>query len=79
MSKVCQLSNQGPQTGNNVSHSERKTRRRFLPNLAKKKVTDPLTGKSVTIKISTRTQRTLMKNPAKFAKAFKKLMAKKAK
>ena len=79
MSKVCQLSNQGPQVGNNVSHSERKTRRRFLPNISKKKVTDPLTGKTVSIRISTRAQRTLMKNPAKFAKSFKKILAKKGK
>jgi large subunit ribosomal protein L28 len=33
MSKVCQVTGKGPMTGNNVSHSNRKTRRRFLPNL----------------------------------------------
>lgn len=33
MSKVCQVTGKGPMTGNNVSHSHRKTRRRFLPNL----------------------------------------------
>jgi len=33
MSKVCQITNKGPMSGNNVSHSHRKTRRRFLPNL----------------------------------------------
>ncbi|MGO2414229.1 MULTISPECIES: 50S ribosomal protein L28 [Cobetia] len=33
MSKVCQVTGKRPVTGNNVSHSQRKTRRRFLPNL----------------------------------------------
>lgn len=33
MSRVCQVTGKGPQSGNNVSHSNRKTRRRFLPNL----------------------------------------------
>ena len=33
MSRVCQVTGKGPMTGNNVSHSNRKTRRRFLPNL----------------------------------------------
>jgi len=33
MSKVCQVTGKGPVTGNNVSHSNIKTKRRFLPNL----------------------------------------------
>ena len=33
MSKVCQVTGKGPVTGNKVSHSNNKTRRRFLPNL----------------------------------------------
>jgi large subunit ribosomal protein L28 len=33
MSKVCQVTGKGPVVGNNVSHSHRRTRRRFLPNL----------------------------------------------
>lgn len=33
MSKVCQVTGKRPVTGNNVSHSQRKTRRRFEPNL----------------------------------------------
>lgn len=33
MSRVCQVTGKGVLTGNNVSHSNRKTRRRFLPNL----------------------------------------------
>lgn len=33
MSKVCQITGKRPVTGNNVSHSQVKTKRRFLPNL----------------------------------------------
>ena len=33
MSKFCQVTGKGPMTGNNVSHANNKTRRRFLPNL----------------------------------------------
>ncbi|WP_372612736.1 50S ribosomal protein L28 [Aquicoccus sp.] len=33
MSRVCELTGKGPMTGNNVSHANNKTRRRFLPNL----------------------------------------------
>lgn len=33
MSKVCQVTGKRPMTGNNVSHANNKTRRRFLPNL----------------------------------------------
>ena len=33
MAKVCQITGKRPTVGNNVSHSHRKTRRRFLPNL----------------------------------------------
>lgn len=37
MSKVCQVTGKRPMTGHNVSHSNRKTKRRFLPNLHKKR------------------------------------------
>ena len=33
MSKVCQVTGKRPTTGNNVSHANNKTKRRFLPNL----------------------------------------------
>ena len=33
MSRVCQVTGKGPQSGNNVSHAKNRTRRRFLPNL----------------------------------------------
>jgi large subunit ribosomal protein L28 len=37
MSKVCQVTGKRPITGNNVSHANNKTRRRFLPNLQYKR------------------------------------------
>jgi large subunit ribosomal protein L28 len=33
MSKVCQVTGKGPMVGNNVSHANNKTKRRFMPNL----------------------------------------------
>ena len=38
MSRVCEVTGKGPMSGNNVSHANNKTRRRFLPNLHYKRV-----------------------------------------
>jgi len=38
MSRVCQVTGKKPQTGNNVSHANNKTKRRFLPNLHYKRI-----------------------------------------
>lgn len=61
MSKVCQLTGKRPITGNNVSHSNRKTKRRFLPNLQKKRFYIPETEQWVTLKLSTQAMRTINK------------------
>ena len=61
MSRVCQLTGKRPITGNNVSHSNRKTKRRFLPNLIKKKFYIPETDQWVTLKISTSALRSINK------------------
>jgi large subunit ribosomal protein L28 len=37
MSRICQVTGKRPQSGNNVSHANNKTRRRFLPNLRHKR------------------------------------------
>jgi large subunit ribosomal protein L28 len=79
MSKVCQLTGVKPQTGHNISHSQRKTNRRFNPNISKKTITDPVSGQKLRIKMSTRAARTLIKNPSKFKVQLKKLVAKKRK
>ncbi len=61
MSKICQLTGKRPITGNNVSHSHRKTKRRFLPNLHKKRFYIPETDQWVTIKVSANALRTINK------------------
>ncbi len=61
MSRVCQLTGKRPISGNNVSHSNRRTKRRFLPNLIKKRFFIPETGEWVTLKVATSTLRTINK------------------
>jgi large subunit ribosomal protein L28 len=61
MSRVCQLSGKRPISGNHVSHSNHKTRRKFYPNLQKKRFFIPETGKWVTLKVTTRVLRTINK------------------
>ncbi len=61
MSKVCELTGKTVMYGNNVSHANNKTRRRFLPNLQKKRIWVPEEGRFVTLRISTRALRTLDK------------------
>jgi len=61
MAKVCQITGRRPATGNNVSHAKNKTRRRFLPNLHKRRIWVPSEGRYVTLKISARGLRTIDK------------------
>jgi large subunit ribosomal protein L28 len=61
MSKVCQITGKKPSTGCNVSHSNRHTKRRFMPNLITKRILNPETGKYEKMRISTSALRTLQK------------------
>jgi large subunit ribosomal protein L28 len=61
MSKICQLTGKRPLTGNNVSHSNAKTKRRFLPNIQKKRFFIPELDKWVSLKISTKALKTINK------------------
>ena len=61
MAKVCDLTGKKPITGNHVSHSNRKTKRRFLPNLHVKRFFIPETGEWVTLKVSSAAIRTISK------------------
>lgn len=61
MSRICQLTGKRPITGNNVSHSNRRTKRRFLPNLQKKRFFIPELDKWVTIKVSSSALRNINK------------------
>ena len=53
MSRVCQITGKRVITGNNVSHSNRKTKRKFYPNLVTKRFYIPEEDKWVTLKVST--------------------------
>ncbi|MEZ5030829.1 MAG: 50S ribosomal protein L28 [Saprospiraceae bacterium] len=48
MSKICPLTGKRPISGNHISHSNRKTKRRFVPNIQKKRVFVPELGDFVT-------------------------------
>ncbi|EJF06275.1 ribosomal protein L28 [Thiovulum sp. ES] len=60
MARRCDISGKGPMTGNNVSHAQNKTKRRFLPNLRSVKVTLE-DGSVKRIKVSAKELRTLKK------------------
>ena len=62
MSRVCQVTGKRPITGNKVSHSNIKTRRRFLPNLQTKRFFLAEEDKWVILKVSTEAIRTIAKN-----------------
>jgi len=62
MARVCQLTGKRPITGNKVSHSNIKTKRRFLPNLQTKRFFLAEEDKWVTIKLSSEAIRTINKN-----------------
>ncbi len=62
MARVCQVTGKTPMGGNTVSHSNIKTKRRFLPNLQTKKFFLVEENKWVTIKLSTEGLRTINKN-----------------
>lgn len=61
MSKVCQLTGKKVQSGNNVSFSLRRTRRKFYPNLVTKKFFLPSEEKFIKLKVCTRALRTIDK------------------
>ena len=61
MARECQLTGKKPLTGNKVSHSNMKTKRRFLPNLQKKSFFIPETGQTVRINVSAAAIRTIDK------------------
>lgn len=54
MSAHCQVTGASPGFGHNVSHSQRKTKRRFNPNIQSKKYFVPSLGRTVRLNVSTR-------------------------
>ncbi|CAM4399621.1 50S ribosomal protein L28 [Palleronia rufa] len=59
MSRVCELTGKGPITGNNVSHANNRTRRRFLPNLNDVTLMSETLGRTVKLRISAAALRTV--------------------
>lgn len=61
MARRCELTGSGPGAGNQVSHSNSKTRTRWLPNLQHKRYTIPELGETMRLRLSTRAMRTIDK------------------
>ncbi len=61
MARFCELTGKGPMTGNKVSHSNRKTKRKFNPNLQTKSFYIPEADRWIRLKISTQALRTISK------------------
>ncbi|WP_375692139.1 50S ribosomal protein L28 [Pseudooceanicola sp. LIPI14-2-Ac024] len=59
MSRRCELTGKGPMTGNNVSHANNKTRRRFLPNLNDVSLRSEALGRNIKLRISASALRTV--------------------
>ena len=61
MSKICQVTGRKPSFGNTISHSHRKTRRRWDPNIQKQRFFVPSENRWVTLRVSTKGIKTINK------------------
>jgi len=59
MSRRCELTGKGPMVGNNVSHANNKTRRRFLPNLNETALMSEALGRTFRLRVSASALRTV--------------------
>jgi large subunit ribosomal protein L28 len=59
MSRRCEITGVGPMVGHNVSHSNIKTKRRFMPNLTPAKMQSDALGQSYTLRITNAALRTV--------------------
>ena len=62
MSRRCEITGKGVLSGNNVSHANNKTRRRFLPNLQEVSMLSDILNQSIRMRVSTRAMRTVEHN-----------------
>lgn len=62
MSRVCQVTGKSPATGNNVSHANNRTRRRFLPNLQEHRFWLASEGRFIKLRVSHKGMRTIDKH-----------------
>ena len=61
MARRCEFTGRGVQAGNNVSHANNRTRRRFLPNLQRASLLSDILGETVQVRLCTRAIRTVEK------------------
>ncbi len=59
MSRRCELTGKGPMVGNNVSHANNKTKRRFLPNLTETALMSETLGRTFRLKVASSALRTV--------------------
>jgi large subunit ribosomal protein L28 len=62
MARVCEITGKRPRVGNRVSHANNKTKRRFNPNLQKKRFYLPEEERWITLKVSTKAIKTINKH-----------------
>jgi large subunit ribosomal protein L28 len=62
MARVCQITGKKAESGNNVSHANNRTKRKFYPNLQKKRFYVPEEDRWITLKVSATAIRTINKN-----------------
>jgi large subunit ribosomal protein L28 len=62
MARVCAVTKKRPLTGHNVSHANNKTKRRFLPNLQKRRFWVESQGRFITLRVSTQGMRIIDKH-----------------
>jgi large subunit ribosomal protein L28 len=62
MARRCEITNKGVQSGNTVSHSNRKAKRRFLPNMQQVTLRSDALGQNVRMRITASTLRTIDHN-----------------
>ena len=62
MARVCQVTGKGPMVGNNVSHANNKTKRRFMPNLQRRRFFVESENRWVNLRLTNAALRTIDKN-----------------
>ena len=62
MSRRCQFTGKGVQSGNNVSHANNKSRRRFLPNMQQTSLLSDILGTTIRVRLTTHAIRTIEHN-----------------
>ena len=62
MARVCQVTGKAPMTGNNISHANNKTKRRFLPNLQRRRFWVEGENRWISLRLTNAALRTIDKN-----------------